>query len=356
MAEPGRFGPALHDVIGLPRLLCVGDVQGNWSALRELLVEAGFLSADSELRWSAGTAGLLLIGDLTDGGTQPGEVLEALPRLEAQAVAAGGRLVLLRGNHETMLFAALGFEDPAEPHALPRWFANGGLDTLARLAARRGASVSDRLLARVMAPLAGSLADIEAEARALIAWVREAWSAELGFVRSRIRSAAVVNGAVLAFHAAPNWRAADLGSFVTCPDDELVVAWDRTWLQDWRHGDPSGFAAALAALKQRLDLPEQGVRLRHFVFGHTALPEFEVPGFRGRQYRIARLVTPDPASGTPGLYDLMTVPREVPVGGALGGLEFGPEGVVAVYGRELASPDRTWPRRELLGAPDPAFG
>src|SRR5688500_7608127 len=124
------------DVRGVARLLAVGDIQSNADAFAALLERAGFAAWREEtLAWTAGPATLLLLGDLLDGGQEPGKVLTLVVSLAGQAEKAGGRVVLLRGNHELMLFSAL---REGAPHAVDQWFANGGLETLARLAAARG--------------------------------------------------------------------------------------------------------------------------------------------------------------------------------------------------------------------------
>jgi hypothetical protein len=89
------------------------------------------------------------------------------------------------------------------------------------------------------------------------------------------------------------------------------------------------------------------------LFAHTELNALAVPGFQGRQHRVGRIV--DGAPDVPAAYNLMTVPRTIARGGALGGLELGPAGVVAIYSGEIRDGEKTWPAREVLAPPDPAF-
>src|SRR5688572_21959569 len=98
----------LHDVRGVSRLLAFGDVQASYGGLVATLEAAGYLAWDGDApRWTAGDAALLFIGDLVDKGAEPSEVLLLVQALDPLAEAAGGCVVLIQGNHELMLLAAL---------------------------------------------------------------------------------------------------------------------------------------------------------------------------------------------------------------------------------------------------------
>jgi hypothetical protein len=83
-----------------PRVVAVGDVHGDFDAFRGILDHAGII--DTAGRWIAGNTTLVQTGDLTDRGPKVRAVLDFLIGLEAQAAAAGGRVAVLLGNHETM--------------------------------------------------------------------------------------------------------------------------------------------------------------------------------------------------------------------------------------------------------------
>lgn len=82
------------------RVVAVGDIHGDLDALRESLSIAAVI--DSEDNWAGGETVLVQTGDQLDRGDDEPEILALLEKLEEQAAAAGGRVVVLNGNHETM--------------------------------------------------------------------------------------------------------------------------------------------------------------------------------------------------------------------------------------------------------------
>jgi hypothetical protein len=349
---PGR----VERLGGVRRLLAVGDVQSNHAPLVDLLAAAGFaVERDGVPIWMAEDATLLFLGDLLDGGHQPAEVLWLVMRLHEQAQAKGGRVVLIQGNHELMLFDWAAARADEMPAALRKWFANGGMETLLRMGASVGIPIPERLVAQMyIATLADEETDADVLAVAMA--VQSELAPEIAFLKAQVRAAVVVNEAVLAVHAAPNFEANGLDSFVRDERDEITLAWSRSWLDDWKPGLATGpFVDRIGELKRRLDVPPNGFELRHLIFAHTALDAFAVPGFRAAQYRIGRLLGPEVRAGLPTLYDVLTAPRAVARGGTLGGLLIDSDGVSAVYGNEIRTPEGVWPAREWLGPPDPSF-
>lgn len=85
---------------GSDRILAFGDVHGAHDALVELLTANGIIDRDQN--WSAQDATLVSLGDLVDRGPDSRKTLDLLMRLDAQAEAAGGEVVVLLGNHEAM--------------------------------------------------------------------------------------------------------------------------------------------------------------------------------------------------------------------------------------------------------------
>ncbi len=81
----------------------VSDVHGQFTSLTRLLSRAGVL--DSALRWTAGRAHLVVVGDVFDRGPDVTRVWWLLYRLEREARAAGGAVDVLLGNHEIMTLA-----------------------------------------------------------------------------------------------------------------------------------------------------------------------------------------------------------------------------------------------------------
>lgn len=83
------------------RVFVLGDTHGELDTLTHVLRAAGVL--DERLRWAAGSAHLVVLGDVTDRGADVTPALWLLYRLEREAAAAGGGLHMLLGNHELMV-------------------------------------------------------------------------------------------------------------------------------------------------------------------------------------------------------------------------------------------------------------
>ena len=82
------------------RVVAIGDIHGADGYFRALLEGVGL--ADASGHWSGGHATLVQTGDFTDRGAGVKVVLDLLMRLETEAAAAGGQVIVLLGNHETM--------------------------------------------------------------------------------------------------------------------------------------------------------------------------------------------------------------------------------------------------------------
>src|SRR5947209_7398601 len=84
---------------------------------------------DAERYWKAGTTTLWFIGEFVDRGHDGVAVLDLVMRLQTEAVAAGGSVASLLGNHEMMLLAAYRFGRRSTglgSNFLTRWKQNGG--------------------------------------------------------------------------------------------------------------------------------------------------------------------------------------------------------------------------------------
>jgi hypothetical protein len=82
------------------RVVAIGDVHGDLDALTAILKRTGLI--DEGRRWAGGRALLVTTGDFTDRGPKVREIMDLLIDLEDQAPRAGGRVVVLLGNHEVM--------------------------------------------------------------------------------------------------------------------------------------------------------------------------------------------------------------------------------------------------------------
>jgi hypothetical protein len=82
------------------RIVAVGDIHGSYDGLVSILQRAELIDAGTH--WIGGETTLVQTGDLFDRGLQVREVLDLLMRLQGEADSAGGRVIVLLGNHEGM--------------------------------------------------------------------------------------------------------------------------------------------------------------------------------------------------------------------------------------------------------------
>jgi hypothetical protein len=90
--------PAASAKTGQHRIIAVGDLHGDLAHTRESLRLAGVIDASDH--WAAGNATFVQIGDVMDRGDDVRAILDLLRNLEGEAAAAGGRVIMLIGNHE----------------------------------------------------------------------------------------------------------------------------------------------------------------------------------------------------------------------------------------------------------------
>ena len=83
-----------------PHIVVIGEVQGAAATVTKLLTHLGL--ADAQGHWVGGDTVLVQTGDLMDGGEHVRAVLDLFMRLQEEAPTAGGRVVVLMGNHEAM--------------------------------------------------------------------------------------------------------------------------------------------------------------------------------------------------------------------------------------------------------------
>jgi len=98
--EPPSTPPKITRHPGNERVVAIGDVHGDLGALKRSLSLAGLI--DAQDRWSGGKQVLVQTGDLLDRGDDEIEIMAFLYILREQARSAGGDIVLMLGNHETM--------------------------------------------------------------------------------------------------------------------------------------------------------------------------------------------------------------------------------------------------------------
>jgi Calcineurin-like phosphoesterase len=99
-ATPPSVPAASYKLPGSARVVAIGDIHGDLTAMRGALRLAGAIDGDD--RWIGKDLTVVQTGDQVDRGDQDREVLDVLEKLEASAKAAGGTLLILNGNHELM--------------------------------------------------------------------------------------------------------------------------------------------------------------------------------------------------------------------------------------------------------------
>jgi len=82
------------------RVVAIGDIHGAYEQLVAILQRAQLI--DAETHWIGGDATLVQTGDMFDRGVQVRAVMDLLMRLQQEAAAAGGQVIVLLGNHEGM--------------------------------------------------------------------------------------------------------------------------------------------------------------------------------------------------------------------------------------------------------------
>ena len=111
------------------RIVAVGDLHGDYEAWTAIARDAGLV--DAKGRWAGGTTILVQTGDITDRGPDSLKIIRHLQSLQREAATAGGRVVVLIGNHEAMnVTGDLRYVDPGEYAA----FRNRGSEALRRAA------------------------------------------------------------------------------------------------------------------------------------------------------------------------------------------------------------------------------
>ncbi|MGB5257073.1 MAG: metallophosphoesterase [Woeseiaceae bacterium] len=87
-------------VEGADRIVAIADVHGAFDAMVETLQQAEVI--DDALAWNGETTHLVIVGDLLDRGPKSRDAMDLLMRLEGEALAAGGAVHVVIGNHESM--------------------------------------------------------------------------------------------------------------------------------------------------------------------------------------------------------------------------------------------------------------
>jgi len=82
------------------RVVAIGDLHGNDRKFSQLMIGSGLV--DPNMTWAGGEDHLVVTGDFLDRGVGDRPMMDHLRRLQAESLAAGGRVHVLLGNHEVM--------------------------------------------------------------------------------------------------------------------------------------------------------------------------------------------------------------------------------------------------------------
>lgn len=83
-----------------PRIVAVGDLHGDYSAWIDIARDTGLV--DPANKWIGGRTILVQTGDIVDRGPDSLKIIRHLQQLDGEARRAGGRVIVLLGNHEAM--------------------------------------------------------------------------------------------------------------------------------------------------------------------------------------------------------------------------------------------------------------
>ena len=105
--------PASAQRQSAPRVVAIGDLHGDYSAWTAIAQAARLI--DRSGRWIGGNSTLVQLSDVTDRGPDSLRIIRNLQQLQQQSMTAGGRVVVVLGNHEAMnVFGDLRYTTPGE--------------------------------------------------------------------------------------------------------------------------------------------------------------------------------------------------------------------------------------------------
>ena len=85
---------------GPQRIVAVGDLHGDYAAWIDIARDAQLVDAAN--KWIGGQTVLVQTGDIVDRGPDSLKIIRHLQKLDGVAKRAGGRVIVLLGNHEAM--------------------------------------------------------------------------------------------------------------------------------------------------------------------------------------------------------------------------------------------------------------
>jgi len=147
------------------RIVAVGDLHGDFQAWTAIARAAGMIDAGGH--WAGGKTTLVQLGDILDRQPDSLQIVRNLQQLQAEAPRAGGRVIVVLGNHEAMnLLGDFRYTTPGE---------------FAAFADDRSPARREQYYLRIVKQLAA------ANPQAQPSQIREAWMAQhpLGWVEHK---------------------------------------------------------------------------------------------------------------------------------------------------------------------------
>lgn len=104
-SEPPQAAPQVEQqtdyrLATAARVVAIGDLHGDFEATLGVLRLAGAVDANG--KWVGQNLTVVQTGDQLDRGDGERKILDLFARLEQEAESAGGRFIVLNGNHEVM--------------------------------------------------------------------------------------------------------------------------------------------------------------------------------------------------------------------------------------------------------------
>jgi hypothetical protein len=94
------FSPTGASAAKPDRIIAVGDLHGDYQAWLTIARAAGLI--DPAGHWAGGKTTLVQLGDVTDREPDSLQIIRNLQQLQGEAPRAGGKVIVVLGNHEAM--------------------------------------------------------------------------------------------------------------------------------------------------------------------------------------------------------------------------------------------------------------
>jgi hypothetical protein len=224
-AETGSGPPA--------RTVAIGDLHGDLEAARSALRLAGVI--DTADQWIGGTDVVVQTGDLLDRWYLERELVDWLEEMRLDAVAAGGDMIMLAGNHEDNNLEE--YYPDVDPDSCPA-YADVPDDT-----SQVSPDVTQECRKRAASYLPGGSYAMKMAGKKVAVIVGDS-----AFVHGGLRPEYVTSPASI-HDMNVRWAAFAKGEAGTQVDEDIYeTMWDRSYSDDDEEPDCASLATVLAAL------------------------------------------------------------------------------------------------------------